>query len=573
VSPEVRIGTRGSLLALAQARLVAEALVSRGVASRMVVIETDGDRRAPDTAWGEGAFVAAIEQALLDDRVDVAVHSAKDLPTDEDPRLRVAAFLPREDPRDALVLPASAPAATVASLAPGALVGTDSPRRAGFLRAARPDLRIVPVHGNVDTRLRRLDAGEVDALVLAVAGLVRLGHAGRISERIAEALVPPAPGQGAIAVQVRVVDASLSRRVGLVDHAPTRLAVEAERAFLRATGGGCRAPVGALAELDASGGRLELRAGVAREDGGAAVFDATACLPAGSATAAAELAARLAVRISGAVLAPLASSRGRVLVTRPADQAGSLVADLAALGLESVVVPAIAIEAMPPGGSLDRAVSTAGGARWVVVTSPNGARAALAAAGRLGVDASAVRWAAVGDATARVLEAAGAGSVWRPPAARGLAVARELPAGPGDRVLVLRGSLADDELPRRLAARGVAVEEAVAYRTVEAPPASVALLRSALAGPPIDAVILASGSAARGLLALAGAEGRGAVLATPAICIGPETAREARDLGYRVLGTASLRSSESLARLAERLLRAARQGSGPRGPARTGAVA
>jgi hydroxymethylbilane synthase len=246
VSPRtIALGTRGSPLALAQARLVAEALGSAGDV-RIVVIETEGDRRAPDTAWGEGAFVAALEEALLDGRVDTAVHSAKDVPTDVDERIRIAAYLPRADPRDALVVRRDSTVRSIDELPPGSRVGTDSPRRAAFLRARRADLEIHPLHGNVDTRLRRLDAGETDALILACAGLDRLGLGDRIAVRLAPDVIPPAPGQGAIAVEVRAGDPA-EATLAAIDHRPTRIAVEAERAFLHATGGGCRSPFAALA--------------------------------------------------------------------------------------------------------------------------------------------------------------------------------------------------------------------------------------------------------------------------------------------------------------------------------------
>ena len=262
---ETVIGTRGSRLALAQAAIVVEALERTGRSSRVSIIETAGDRQAPDTTWGEGAFVAAIERALLAGRVDVAVHSAKDVPTDEDARLCLGAYLPRADPRDALVVRADARERRLDDLPPGSRVGTDSPRRTGFVLARRPDLAVHPLHGNVDTRLRRLDAGETDALVLACAGLDRLGSGGRIAERIEPDVVPPAPGQGAIAVQIRRNDCDLVDAVAEIDDRDTRLAVEAERAFLTACGGGCRAPIGALGIV--SGAELTLLGGVARPDG------------------------------------------------------------------------------------------------------------------------------------------------------------------------------------------------------------------------------------------------------------------------------------------------------------------
>jgi hydroxymethylbilane synthase len=267
---EIRIGSRGSALALAQARLVMDALEREGRPTRLVIVETEGDRRAPDTAWGEGAFVAAIERALLDGRVDVAVHSAKDVPTDQDPRLRIAAYLPRADARDALVVRTDATNRRLADLPAGTRVGTDSPRRTGFLLAARPDLSVHPLHGNVDTRLRRLDDGETDALVLACAGLDRLGLGERIVERIEPGIVPPAPGQGAIAVQIRRDDTAMLASVAAIDDRRTRQAVETERAFLSASGGGCRAPIGALATI--RGEELELLGGWVETDGSTRVI-------------------------------------------------------------------------------------------------------------------------------------------------------------------------------------------------------------------------------------------------------------------------------------------------------------
>lgn len=246
MSRPLRLGTRGSTLARIQSAIVADLLRARGVEVELVTIVTAGDVRAPDTTWGEGAFVGALEAALRDGTVDLAVHSAKDVPIEPETDLVTAAYPGRADARDALVIAGDG---SLAALPPGAVVGTDSPRRTGFLRAARPDLRVVPLHGNVDTRLRRLDGGEVDALVLAVAGLARLGRADRITEILPATLVPPAPGQGALAVQVRRTDQALRDRLAELDDSPTRTAVTLERAVLEAFGGGCRAPLGALAEV------------------------------------------------------------------------------------------------------------------------------------------------------------------------------------------------------------------------------------------------------------------------------------------------------------------------------------
>ena len=243
----LRLGTRGSRLALVQSELVADRLRRAGHEVELVPVVTAGDVRPVDTAPGEGMFVGELAAALLAGEVDLAVHSAKDLPLEQDPRLVVAAYPERADARDALVTRDGG--ATLDTLPAGSLIGTDSPRRAGFLLAARPDLRVGSLHGNVDTRLRRLDEGQVDALLIAAAGVERLGLAGRIDERLDVEVVAPAPGQGSLAVQVRADSAAALAAVGRLDDPEVRLTVETERRLLGATGGGCRAPVGALAEL------------------------------------------------------------------------------------------------------------------------------------------------------------------------------------------------------------------------------------------------------------------------------------------------------------------------------------
>ncbi len=539
-SPVLRVGTRGSALALAQSRLVVEALEPAGVEARLVVIETDGDRRAPDTAWGEGAFVAALEAALLDGRVDVAVHSAKDVPTDLDRRLEIAAYLPRADPRDALVVRAGAAAQTIDDLPVGARVGTDSPRRTAFLRARRPDLAVHPLHGNVDTRLRRLDGGETDALVLACAGLDRLGLGGRIAERIAPTTVLPAPGQGAIAVEVRVDDEAAAI-VRCVDDPDTRFAVEAERSFLHASGGGCRSPYAAVATV--AGGRLSILAGHAAPDGSRVDLEQDAGPPADGRA----LAARLAARLLGAARD---DAGPRVLVVRPDGQAAELVAALLGAGLRPVHVPTIEIRPLAADG-LRSAAAAIDTFAWVVVTSVNGVDAAV----RNGVGATtrpALGWAAVGDGTAAALTRAGVGVGFRPSSASAARLAAELPVRRGDRVLVIRGELAGERLAAELRARGALVDNVAAYATVEAPPASRPRLRGALARA-MDAVVITSASAARGLVTLADEAGAD-VRDLPAVCIGAPSADEARRLGFRNVTVASSPATADIVTATEQVL-------------------
>ena len=564
---DISIGSRGSLLAMAQAKLVFEALERAGRTTRIVLVETEGDRQAPDTAWGEGAFVTAIERALLAGRVDVAVHSAKDIPTDEDPRLQIAAYLPREDPRDALVVRADATERRLDELRPGSRVGTDSPRRTGFLLARRPDLAIHPLHGNVDTRLRRLDAGATDALVLACAGLDRIGLSDRIAERLEPEVVPPAPGQGAIAVQIRRDDARMRDLVAAIDDRPTRLAVEAERAFLSASGGGCRAPIGALATI--TDDELDLLGGYASPDGSGTALARRRGPVATGEDLARELAAALDSRtrvrreVGDVDPNPPRPTAPRVLVTRAAEQAEELASALRREGLDPVLVPTIAVESDPPGGELHAAARHLDTYAWVVLTSANGARAILnaaqpkaaqpKAAQRLPAPPKAPRWAAIGPATLDVLGRGGIHVDFQPSRAHGRAIAHELPVVPGERVLVVRGDLADGGLAIALRARGADVDDVVAYRTREAPASSRSLLRSALMDGPIDAVVFTSGSTVRGLVALARAVSVD-VSSIPSVCIGPETAANARSAGFSVLAVSASPGAAALAGTAARVL-------------------
>lgn len=262
------IGSRGSKLALWQTNWVKAELekLYPGLEIEIKVLTTKGDRvldvSLPKLGeQGKGLFTAELEEALFSGSIDLAVHSLKDLPTELPAGLQITSVCEREDVRDALVSGAK----PFDRLPEGALIGTSSLRRHAQIRAARADLRIEPVRGNVDTRLRKLDEGNFDAIILAAAGLRRLGYADRITEYLSEERMLSAVGQGALAIETRAGDEAVNRIVECIDHEPTRRACQAERAFLKGLGGGCLVPIAALGKIE--GDELSLDGLVAATDG------------------------------------------------------------------------------------------------------------------------------------------------------------------------------------------------------------------------------------------------------------------------------------------------------------------
>lgn len=275
----IRIGTRGSRLALAQAEWVKRNLedAHADVRIEIVVIKTTGDvlKSAPlSVIGGQGVFTKELEEALLDNRVDLAVHSLKDLPSNTPDALTLAAIPAREDPRDALIMPArheSLNFTSIKDLPANALVGTSSPRRLAQLKHLRPDLRVAELRGNVETRLRKLDAGEYDAIILATAGLHRLGLAARITLAVSPEEMLPAVGQAALGLQTRADDDVTQRLVRTLDDAQTRAACLAERSLLRHLGGGCQYPIAGFAQVNEEG--LRLRGLIAEPSGEQLLLD------------------------------------------------------------------------------------------------------------------------------------------------------------------------------------------------------------------------------------------------------------------------------------------------------------
>jgi hydroxymethylbilane synthase len=273
---KIIIGTRGSKLALWQTNWVKSELqnLHPALEIEIKVISTKGDR-VQDISLpklgeqGKGLFTKELEDAMTEGAIDLAVHSLKDLPTELPAGLHIGAISKREDVRDALV--ARSGIASFDQLPEGAIVGTSSLRRQAQIKAARADLVIVPVRGNVDTRLRKLDEGNFDAIILASAGLSRLGFGERITERLSRELVLPAVGQGALAIETRLGDRETNEIVGAINHDETRLACEAERAFLKGLGGGCLVPIAAHGHIES--GTIELKGLVASPDGAEIIRD------------------------------------------------------------------------------------------------------------------------------------------------------------------------------------------------------------------------------------------------------------------------------------------------------------
>jgi hydroxymethylbilane synthase len=275
---KLRIGTRGSKLALWQAEHIRARLAQEaGADAELVVIKTAGDQFAsaaiPDVG-GKGIFIKEIEDALLEERVDLAVHSMKDVPTETPRGLCFPAVTEREDPRDCFV---SRSGNSLADLPPGSRIGTSSLRRQSQLLAFRRDLQVVNLRGNVDTRLRKLDAGEIDAIVLARAGLDRLGLSGRTTQILPPDVMLSAVGQGALAIEARESDVRTREILARFDHADTRAAVNAERALLAELEGGCQVPLGAWARIENS--RMLLDARVLSADGAESIHRQASGLP------------------------------------------------------------------------------------------------------------------------------------------------------------------------------------------------------------------------------------------------------------------------------------------------------
>ncbi len=576
----LRIGSRPSSLALAQAELVRQRLspLLPSATIEVIPIRTSGDRMttaALAEVGGKGLFIKELEQALVQRRIDLAVHSMKDLPALLAPVFRIAAVPERADPRDALL--ARTGGDSLDALPNGARLGTSSARRRFEALRLRPDLDVVALRGNVDTRLARLAAGDFDAIILAMAGLMRLERDGRGG-------VAPAPldardfvpcgGQGALCIEALAgrpaggadeVEAALAA----LEDRRARLETTAERAFLAALGASCVSPVGAFAQLDAA--TLAMRALVFSLDGACHLRDEMSA-EVGDGEAAAALGARLAERmlaggareLIGDAAPPAAAAKAgaaegvaaegvaadaaapsvatalrgrRVVITRASEAGGAFAVSLRALGAEVVEFPTIEVVAPDSYAVFDAAIARLASFDWVIFTSASGVERMIERMGTRGVDLrvlGGMKLGAIGPATAARLAAHTLGATAMPTEYRAEAIVEAIGAARirGARILIPRAQVAREVLPEMLAAAGAReVVVAPVYKTVKPTNAPVERVRKMSTAGTIDLVAFTSSSTVTNFCEMIGAD---AARGLKAAAIGPITAETARAAGMEV---------------------------------------
>jgi len=541
------LGTRGSALALSQTALVIDRLqlVDPSVTAEARIIQTVGDldKTSPLTViGGHGVFTNELERRILCEEVDAAVHSAKDLPTALHPDVPIVAFPDRADPRDVLV---SRHGVTLDQLPANPVIGTSSRRREAQIARLRPDARFANLRGNVDTRLRKSEGMEFDAIVLAAAGVFRMGWLDRVSEYFAIEHIVPSPGQGAIAVQA-LAGSVAAERLAAIDDPQVSGPVQIERAYLAAIGPGCTVPVGAF--VSACPGGFRLVAMLANADGNHVVFADEALSPGDELAHAANIAARLMADIAAPVQPDAwngwSERRGdlsgaRVVVTRPRAQAQALMTALARRGAEPLSFPTIRIEPLPDTSALDTALHAVarGEFAWLAFTSANAVNVLAERLHQLEIRHQAltgVKVATVGAATAVAARKAGWHVALVPESFTAETLAEEIrnTIEPGARVLYPRSTIGRDVLPDALRESGIDLVTIDAYRTAPEPDVDPAIVARMRRGE-IDAIAFASPSSVRNLSNLFSDE-QGVLHSIPAICAGPVTAKAARDAGMIV---------------------------------------
>jgi len=537
----LKIGTRTSRLARWQSDRVVHLLQEAwpGLHCEIHPFVTKGDKtldRPLPEIGGKGLFTAELERALRAGEIDIAVHSLKDLPVEEAPGLTVGAVTDRANAQDGLV---ARDGQTLETLPSGAIVGTSSLRRQAQLLARRPDLQVKSIRGNVGTRVRKALEGDYDAAVLAAAGLERLQMTDVVSHWLPLAVMLPAPGQAALAVQCRAGDERVLALLAAIESEGARRTTAAERRFLQALGGGCSAPIAAYATVGANG-RLRLRGLIATPDGERVInvegesegTDLESALALGErlaeeakAKGAAAILAALEPDATAAAKVPEPLARQRIVVTRPPHQAPELADRLRVLGAKPILFPTIQIRPMEDSSELDEAIANLGRYDWVIFTSVNGVAIFFERLQTLGLDTilfDGVRVAAIGPATGDALAENGVAPDYIPEEFVAERIAEGLGDVSGLSILLPRAAIARKTLRHMLAEQGAKVDEIATYRTLPATPdaAALAALENA------DIITFTSSSTVRNFINLVGGRQealrllRGAAVA----CIGPITA-------------------------------------------------
>ena len=549
------VGTRGSKLALHQARHVAGLLTAAhpGLDAAIEVISSEGDvdKDSPLTEiGGRGVFTSSLQRALGAGRIDAAVHSSKDVPSLSAAGLALAAFPQREDPRDVVV---SRHHVGLADLPPNPVVGTSSRRRAAQVLALRPDAVISDLRGNIDTRLKKSATEHYDAIILAAAGLARMGWLDRATELLPIERFTPAPGQGALAVETRETPDAAFALVGAIDDARIRQALEIERSFLRGIGGGCTTPLGAHAVVETLHGQAIARfwGMLARDDYSALERVYEEWPVERAADAAFAVARRLFAevrpnRVFGATELPAHQLEGmKVIVTGTDDLTERLAGEVGRRGGDPLAIETIRIAPPADPRPLERAAERlrAGEFDWVAITSRQGVSAM---AGALIHMPSNTNVAAVGESTGAALRALGIepAVVAETPTGEGLVASLSSCVGTGDRVLLPVSSRARDVVERGLTALGAEVTRVDAYATDIVTAPSLDVLPLVERGE-IGAVMLSSPSAVRGFLAQYGTM-LPAVSAAAFVAIGPVTAAAMREGGLPVHAVADSPSAAGM---------------------------
>ncbi|MFN8593023.1 MAG: hydroxymethylbilane synthase [Thermomicrobiales bacterium] len=553
---QIRFGTRGSALALAQTSLVIARwqAAHHDVAAEVVTIRTEGDidKTSPLTEiGGRGVFTNALEDAIIQGQIDAAVHSAKDLPSSLKPEAPIVAILAREDPRDALVSRHNLP---LSDLPPSPVIGTSSQRRAMQVRGMRPDAIVVNLRGNIDTRLRKASESGLDGIVLAAAGMHRLGREAEIAQYFTVEEMVPAPAQGALAVQAASGSATADLLRDLDDSLISR-PVRIERAFLAALGAGCTVPVGALARIVDGRVRFLATLGDARASRSTRIDE---WLDRHDESGhAAAIATRLLLEMEGGATSVwqgwAANERclhgARVVVTRPRKQAETLLTALQQRGAEAIAFPTTRIVLDGNNRPLQDALMSAvrGEFTWLVLTSVNAVEAIAAGLASLGIDFARLanlKVAAVGNATAAEAQRRGLAVAVVPPTSNAESLARALQSRlrTGDRVLYPRSAIGRETLSDRLRSYGVEIMAVLAYEIVTEPEID-SDIQSRLDRGEYDIAVFASPSSIWAYTQLVDGN-PGLFRNVTAVCVGEVTANEADLVGFHQVVVADDPSSE-----------------------------